>query len=415
MAQHDLDARHAVRPTLAFARALTVPLDAEKYSFLLAHADELALEHVIALFRAELPDDVQVREAPFVRRLADLVVASDHELLQLLEARDAFDDVVWLELTKLVRDGWPTQPFKWYRLVDKVRGCALFNALNVPPPYREEFIITSHEEARPEPMVVPILDDRHNEPIVRAFALTLPLDVILDLHTKLPDVVTKEDVASVVTGRVDGGDAPWHPPFPEWTVDHVRARLRSCGTDEALALFAWLESQPGAGDLFELAFGRFKLDPFPKEWHRALGTRLRTGTAWKSEGRRVIAFCVELNKGFPPLILEAAGVTDASEEAAGRLRRVHDAAASVFVDRAAEAVRAGDIDLAKRCLAALTCLDPGSFIAGQLHHLSKQEPMPKDLGAMIEMCAELFRRPTKRTPTVDAFLTAFDELRGGGQ
>jgi hypothetical protein len=115
------------------------------------------------------------------------------------------------------------------------------------------------------------------------------------------------------------------------------------------------------------------------------------------------------------LIRAAVGSARDDEHRASMFRGMHDAAAGVFVARTEAAMDAQDWALANRLLRALACLDPGSFIAGPIHHLGKNQGLPLKVRHLVETCEDLFKRASGRAPTGEGLLDAFDLLRRGAQ
>jgi hypothetical protein len=187
-------------PGRVFMRAASEdPLEASTYSFLLDHVDELDLNVLVAMFGARLAHDVEVAEKPFVRRLVQLVPSANaSQLLHVLKLSARISAEAWSEdLTLPLRGKLPN--YQWYRFVDKARGGAIFNALNVgmPRPAHEpnwnpdEMFVTSIEEVREEPIVVGLLDRAHDDLAAAEFARNrLPVLVLLQLQEAFPNLVT---------------------------------------------------------------------------------------------------------------------------------------------------------------------------------------------------------------------------------
>ncbi|MBI5536575.1 MAG: hypothetical protein HY898_27895 [Deltaproteobacteria bacterium] len=422
MDRQTLDSLYAANPIRAFKRALGEPKhNAAGQQFLIDHVHELDAELTIVALGKPLAQDVEARLEPFVRRLAEVLPQSNpgRELEALRLAR-VLDPVAWTDLTKRLKGRLPQ--WKWYRFVDQVRGGRIVNALNVAPSdINPDCFCSSREEMRTEPLVVPLLENPDNDIAARRYVLTLALDVIISVHKQVADLVTLEDVSLAAEARATSTEDRWTPPLPACLAPQVVQRLGHCDDAEALDLFAWICILPDPpGDLFELALQRFKMAPLTLEWHTYLGTHLATGKAWKSKGRAVVEYCVDLNKGFPPALVNAslaAGASNTADEMKAHhtaiCRAMHDVAASVLVAHAEDAVNCAEWPAAKRLLSALACLDPGSFISGPVHHLRVGPSIPEEVERLISACERLFKRPGGRSPTVDGFHEAFFELMGG--
>lgn len=457
MDRHLLDDMFSKKPQRAFDRALAeVSTCSDCYAFLLDKTKDGGLaradrepEIILKVLVTRLPDKVVRHDEPFVARLAEIFAGEtwDRHASDLLEAFDAakrIDRPAWLDLTKRLRGRLPN--WVWFRFVDEVRGCAIFNTLNAGRPSKYAHLsrttdqllrgfCENDEKDRPEPLIVPLLDNPDAELAARAYALSLPLHVILYLHDRLPVVITLDEVKSVIEGKVEGHE-PWRPPFPEWVVPFAARRLHFCEEEEAHVLFDWLLTMPHDPEaMLEAAVARFKKSLLEPKWHAFVGAALNTGRAWKDGSlggrekkgnptrerkgklvRGIVEFCVETNKGFPAALLEEARVhakDDASRDAI--VSGLHDVTASVLVEYAERAIRAGDWEKAKRILAALHCLDPGSFISGPVQHLQKIAELPPEIARDVELCARIFKRPGGRAPTPEGHRDAFIELCGEGR
>ncbi|MBX3192990.1 MAG: hypothetical protein KF819_38755, partial [Labilithrix sp.] len=423
-------------PKRIFARAASEdPLEATTYDFLLEHVGELDIDVLVDLFRAKLADDVQPHEKPFVRRLAELVpTAGPSQLLEVLRLSTHIDERAWIEeLTIPLRGRLPD--YQWYRFVDKSRGGEIFSALNVgiPRPPGEsiwdpdESFVRSVEEARPEPAVVELLERAYDDLAAAKFALrTRPIIDLIHLHVRFPKLLPLEAVKSAVSSRVASTTESWVPrqgtsELPGWITPFVIERLRHCNDGEAQVLYEWLFAQAGRsheGDAYELALARFERAPFERFWHHQIGRHLGTGSSWKTRGRKLIESCVDLGRGFPTeavrAALAAAGAGDgASPEEHRRsiIRKIHDEAARVLVERADAALDAGDYEKGDLFLSALMSLEPGAFIGGAIHRLKRFGDLPGGVIARIEACEKL-NRAGGRAPSEDAFFEAFLVLTG---
>ncbi len=456
-----LDALYVARPANAFRKAFAETLpDPQTCLFLRDHAAALTLDQLHDLLQRErVPDDTWPGVAPFVKRLADLLVEAASSgrgraymvpLQRVLELapvnpRSWLRDDGWRELVDITRSRLP--PHAWWWLVEHARGGRIFNALNANPVELPGGFVHFEEiyETRIEPLVVPLVDDPLNEHSALAYLLALPMRLILDVMARVPDLVRREDVEPVARARSSdpvGGD-DWSPPLPEWLAPYVPARARTCPDEEAFALYRWLEEhRANADELFGLALSRLEAvlkecerlsgEPDSVErsdafsacdrsmtgWYQALGAHLTTGTAWKANGRRLIEWLVDRGLvGFPPSTLEAAlqrasdqDGASAEEHREAILRKAHDVAGRVFVDRAEAAMRAGDWERAEHLLDAFATLEPGKFLRGPIHHLRSIEGAQR-LVARLDACDSLLKTGG-RTPTADDFLYAFRVLGG---
>lgn len=350
----------------------------------------------------------------------------------------------WRELVDITRARLP--PHAWWWIVEHARGGRIFDALNAAPLRLPGGSVHFEEiyETRAEPLVVPLVDDPLNEHNALAYLLTLPMRLIVDVMAKVPDLVRREDVECVAKARssdsVDRDD--WSPPLPEWLVPYVPARARTCGDDEARALYGWLEARGEDSDeLFALALARleavlehlgrlrgeagsvernekvFACNRSTTAWCQVLGAHLTTGTAWKAKGRRLIEWLVDRGAGFHPSTLEAAlgGASardgaSAAEHQEAILRKAHDVAGRVFIDHAEKAMRAGDWGRAERLLDAFATLEPGKFLRGPLHHLRSVEGAQR-LATQLDACEGLLKTGG-RSSRADDFLHAFNVLGG---
>lgn len=425
-----LDDLYSVSPRRAFQRALAdISNDANSYGLLLDRANELDAQQILAVLTAKLHDGVERHDNPFIEQLARIFASANwdrhvHYLLEAFGHAGKIDPLAWLDLTQRLRGRLPN--WVWYRFVDQVRGGKIFTALNSLRPHggsptepRTAFC-KNIEKDRPEPLVVPLLDNPDNEIAALPYALSLPLNVVLWLHENLPHVVTLESVKSVVPGKVASHE-PWQPPFPPWIGRYAVERLHDvhCDDPEAQAIFDWLvEVEHSPAELLDAALVRFKRAFLESKWHPHLGSALNTGKAWKQSplARDIVEFCVETNKGFPPTTITAALHHAKDDESrASIVRGLHDVTASVLVEHAERAIEAADWKKTERVLRALACLDPGSFISGPVHHLRKIAELPSEIGRLVEVCERIFKRPGGRSPTVEDHGEAFRELYGSGQ
>ena len=212
--------------------------------------------------------------------------------------------------------------YQWYRFVNKSRGGTIFNALNVGLPKQcgyagwdaDKMFVTSVEEERPEPIVVGLLNRAHDNIAGAAFALkTQPVAALLRLHERFPQLLRIDAVRVAVGERVASTAESWvldEPMLmPQWMAPFVVDRLRHCGDAEARSLYGWLFTLPEGthhGDPYVIAFERFKRAPLETFWHPCLGVHLVTGASWKTRGRELIGFCINLGLGFPPDTIRAA-------------------------------------------------------------------------------------------------------------
>ncbi len=379
-------------PARVFMRAVSEsPLEASTYGFLSDHVDELDLDVLIAIFGARLAQEVEIEEKPFVRRLAHLVPSANiSQLLHVLRVSAEISAEAWIEdLTLPLKGQIPS--YQWYRFVDKARGGPMFNALNVGMPRGDnepswdpdEMFVTSIEEARAEPIVVGLLDGAHDDIAAANFALkTQPVLVLLHLSAMFPKLLTLEAIKSVLPSRVSSGSQSWAPPkgalpLPDWMAPFVVERLNHCDDAEARVLYDWLFTLPAGthnGDAYALAVVRFKLavsgspEGFRNVewWTPRVGKHLSKGGGWKTRGRDFVALCIDLGKGFPPATLQAALAAAEDQDGAGAekhrqsiLRKVHDVTATLLIERAEVALKAGDYDKGDLFLSAFTSLDPG--------------------------------------------------------
>jgi hypothetical protein len=270
-----LDDLFAVSPEKAIKHALAnISAHPDPYEFLRAKAHALDSNAILKTLIAKLPDGVERHDEAFVARLSDILASETwdshlHDMLEAFDHAERMDRAAWLDLTRRLRGRLPN--WVWFRFVDEVRGGKIFNALNVGRPVKYPGFVVPEEMSRgfcendesdrPEPRVVPLLDNPENDLAALPFALSLPLNVVLYLHDKLPDVVTLDAVTSVVEGKVEGAER-WHLPLPEWLAPYAIGRLRHCDDDEAQAIFDWLlivPHEPSA--LLDAAVLRFKKRP----------------------------------------------------------------------------------------------------------------------------------------------------------
>lgn len=477
-----LDALYAARPQIAFRKAFAEqPLDPSTCRFLRDHACDLTLDQLRELLqRGRVRDDKWPGVAPFVEALAErlaeacagdarrhIMVPLGHVLeLAPTNPRSWLDEAAWRVLVSITRARLPLRV--WWWLVERARGCAIFNALSsaaVPFPDQGTVQFDSIQETRPEPLVVPLLDDPLNERSAVAYLFTLPMRVVVDVMAKVPELVPRGDVEAAAEARIREPLAhdDWSTPLlPEWLAPYVVKRARTCDDLEAFTLYAWLEKiatepedallvgrsssstssrSPTPDELFGLAMARLddalaaqvRLGDEPEGlaktqralglnrvvygWCLALARRLTTGEAWKENGRRMIAWCIDRGGIFPEATLHAAlGFTserDGSSTEDHRqaiLRKAHDVAGRLFVDRAEAAMRAGDWERAERLLDAFATLEPGKFLRGRIHHLRSIEGAER-LAARLDACDSLLKAGG-RTSTADDFLYAFRVLGG---
>ncbi len=422
-------------PSRVFQRAASEkPLPAPNHQFLLDHVQELDVGHLVTVFNAQLADGVLLAERSFVARLAALISVADgvaqlDAVIETLRLSAKISTEAWWELLTLPLKG-RLPSYQWYRFVDKTRGGDIFNTLNVgiAPAYvsrgldPDEGFCMSIEESRTEPAVVALLDRPYDDLAAAKFALeTQPVPALLDLHTRFPRLVERSDLEKALASRIGLTTGFWAPAegapsFPTWMAPFVVQRLEHGPDEEARALYEWLLTQPDdshSSDLFSLALERFRRAPLAPVWHSHLARYLRTGTAWKSRGRTLIDLCIDLGKGFPPLTLRAALNAAREEDGASVdqhksaiLRRVHDEAAKLLVDRAARAFKAGELADGDLYLSALLSLDCGSFVRGALRRLRDIPDLPAAVIARIEAC-EALTHAGGRDPTEDAFHEAF--------
>jgi hypothetical protein len=428
-----LDDLFAVRPQAAIQRALAdSSTDPDSYGFLRAKAVALDPGTIIKALAARPPEGVDRHDETLVACLSDTFASEtwDRHGYFMLEAFDhagSMDRAAWLDLTRRLQGRLPS--WVWFRFVDEVRGGKIFNALNVGRPVKYPgFVLPENmlrgfcendEKDRPEPLVLPLLDNPDNDLAALPYALSLPLNVVLYLHERLPDVVTLDAVKSVVGGKVVEAER-WHLPLPEWLAPDALMRLHHCDDAEAKEIFDWLLTIPHEPSvMLDAAFLRFRRNILEPRWHEYVGASLNTGKAWKQGrvAREIVEFCAEANVGFPPLMISAAQKHAKDDESRESIvRGLHDVTASVLVDHAERAIKVGDWKKASRVLEALLCLDPGSFISGPVQHLGKiVEQVPEDVARRIEMCARIFKRSGGRSPTLDGHRDAFVELRGDGR
>jgi hypothetical protein len=423
-------------PARLFMRIASMePLDADAYGFLLDHVQELDVDVLITFFNARRADDVQPSEKPFVKRLAGLAAAADASaLLKVLRLSPKISSEAWLEdLTLPLRERLP--PYRWWRFVDKVRGGMIFNALNVGIPRSgaesswdpEERFVTSIEEARTQPRVVPLLDRSHDDRAAAEFALKeLPVIELVELHRKLPELITLDSVNRVAASRVDSSSESWatsreSTSLPEWLAPLVVERLRTCDEQEAHVLYEWLFALPAGAhqaDGYGLALARFERAPLERFWHARIGTHLGTGASWKTRGRTFIDLCIRLGRGIPPgairAALDAAAETDGASVEKHResiLKKIHDETAKLLIERAEVEFNARKDEAGDLFLSAFMSLEPGSFISGALHRLGRRDDLPSDIVARVHACASL-ARAGRRAPTEDALYEAFLVLTG---
>jgi hypothetical protein len=431
----------------AFRKALEgEQLDDERLSFLHEHVHELDIKQLVDVLRKPVADGVEPRVEVFVQALAEKLVAllgrytengaaiaviASVPFQHVLDHASEIDADGWADLTRRLRGRLPD--VIWYRFVDHVRGGQIFNFLNERPlldDVAEGFLfdILGPDPNRPEPLVVPLLEERTNDLRAAEYVLSLPVNDILRVHNRLPDCLPLERVQRVVLCRVAAMNERWVPPLPEWMAPDVVERLRHCLDEEALDLYKWLSSQPPSshtGNLRDIAVERFKLvvhagnRALIEAWFSWIGSYLTTRKAWKEQGRAYIETLVNLDCEFPRDVvtnaIRAATSTDgASAEEHGRaiLRTTHEVVAMVFVERAEKAMKGGDWATGQRFLSAFMSLDPGSFISGRVHHLGKIPHLPEKVRALIEACEELTQSGEK-APNEAALSEAFAVLRGG--
>jgi len=309
--------------------------------------------------------------------------------------------------------------WQWFRFVDKVRGCALFNALNHGFNYDPDCFVTSIEVGRPEPSVLPLLTEPHNELAARKFVETLPLSALVRAHERAPDALPQEVVRAIAARQTEADAVSWEVPLPTWLAPEALKRVRGCPESEAAAIFRWLTTLPTMDDnLFAVAIERLRRAPHTREWPDFLGSRLNTGKAWKALGRPVVEVCVDL-QGVPYTLTNAALASVEARDGASKdqheravLAAMHDVAAVVLIERASAAAERGAWGWARSVLEALMNLDPGSFVAPRLHHLLRAYTLQADVARDVETCRDLFKRPGGRSPSLDAFHQAFFALRG---
>ena len=457
-----LDALYAARPQIAFRKAFAEqPLDPSTCRFLRDRACDLTLDQLRELpLRERVRDDGWPGVAPFVEALAErlaeacagdarrhIMVPLGHVLeLAPTNPRSWLDEAAWRELVTITRARLPVRV--WWWLVERARGGAIFNALSsaaVPFPDQGTVHFDSIQKTRPEPLVVPLLDDPLNERRAIAYLFTLPMRLVVDVMAKVPELVPRGDVEAAAEARIREPLAydDWSTPLlPEWLAPYVVKRARTCDDQEAVKLYAWLEKiATDPDELFGLAMARLddalaaqvRLGDEPEGlaktqralglnrvvygWCLALARRLTTGEAWKENGRRMIAWCIDRGGIFPEATLHAAlGFTserDGSSTEDHRqaiLRKAHDVAGRLFVDRAEAAMRAGDWERAERLLDAFATLEPGKFLRGRIHHLRSIEGAER-LAARLDACDSLLKAGG-RTSTADDFLYAFRVLGG---
>ena len=457
-----LDALYAARPQIAFRKAFAEhPLDPSTCRFLRDHACDLTLDQLRELLQRErVRDDEWPGVAPFVEALAErlaeacagdarrhIMVPLGHVLeLAPTNPRSWLDEAAWRVLVSITRARLPLRV--WWWLVERARGCAIFNALSsgaLPFPDKGTVHFDSIQETRPEPLVVALLDDPLNERRAIAYLFTLPMRLVVDVMAKVPDLVPRGDVEAAAEARVReplAHDDWWTPLLPEWLAPYVVKRARTCDDQEAVTLYAWLvEIATDPDELFGLAMARLddalaaqvRLGDEPEGlakaeralglnrvvygWCLALARRLTTGEAWKENGRRLIAWCIDRGGIFPEATLHAAlgfttdrDGTSAEEHREAILRKAHDVAGRLFVDRAEAAMRAGDWERAERLLDALATLEPGKFLRRPIHHLRSIEGAER-LAPRLDACDSLLKAGG-RTSTADDFLYAFRVLGG---
>jgi hypothetical protein len=436
-------------PNRVFQRAVSDgPIDTDTYDFLLEHVAELDMDVLLEFLASEATPDVNIRQRPFLHRLAELLSTQtdgNHgHLLRILSLAKRIDPEAWIEdLTVPLAGRIPN--YQWYRLVDKARGGALFDALNTGMQRNEkdsgwdpdESFWPPFEEARTEPVVARVLDLAHNDIAMAAFALeTQPVGVLLQLQQRFPDLIHVAAIERILPERVARRAESWvsrggADELPSWISRWVPQRLELCDEEEARVLYDWFVFQPRpdvAADPFKLAMLRFKLavsstpaDPRKppwRYWQPRIAAHLLTGAAWKSRGRELIAPCIELGKGFPPQILEASLESPPSADDGARakrqkaiLRRIHDETARLLVEYAERALIAGELERGDLFLSAFLSLDPGSFIRGAVHHLGKLPGLTPELIARVDACKAL-AGAGHRDPTKGAFLEAFLVLTG---
>lgn len=432
------------KPQRMLERAVSeTPMSADTYGFFVDHVAELDLELLGKLFHARLDEKVEQVERPFVRRLAEIATtATGADVISVADLASKISREAWIEdLVIPLRE--KVLNYVWYRFVDEARGGELFNALNTGMPKTDRYlgnwdpkktVFPQFEQDRPEPLVAAVLDRAHDDLAIADFALAkLPLIALLELHPRFPRLITVERIRNVAPSRVASNSEKWIPPeggpsLPDWMAPRVVERLQHCeDPDEAKFLYDWLFALPPGShnaDRYKLAFVRFKLaitaDPMKFEvlrrhtdWTPIIGRHLNTGSAWKTRGQEFIDLCLDVGKGFPPTVLDAALASaaekdgaSADEHRAAILRKVHDVMAKSLVERAAAAIKAGDFDAADLHLSAFTSLDPGSFVRGALHRLKREPNLSSGLVLRIEACEEL-AGAGGRAPSVEAINEAF--------
>lgn len=431
MQRRDLESLYGVSsasPNVVFKRALSEPIGRDAYEFLLDHASELDFESLTSLFRARVAEDVEKHPRRFLQRLVELVPgADDGQLLDILGAAEHIESHAWLiDVVLPLRGQLPD--WKWYRFVDRAKGGQVFDALNRGLPKTTDWdpaamFVTSSEMDRPAPLVLPVLDKAHDDLAVAQFAFQeLPVSELLLLHAKVPDLVTAEQLKQVLPKRIRDSQ-PWLPPtvtrVPASLAPYFVERIRHCRENEARMLYEWLVSRAGEGDLFDLAVYRFETaakdrtpgKPVRFHWAERIGERLTTGAAWKRYGGVFIGRCIDRGLGFPRAVIERAlAVAEKSAEQA-ILRRAHEVAGRLLIERSEKAIVAGKHERAALFLSAFLNLDPGSFLAGPMHRLSKRPDLTSDLVDQVEAC-RILTRAGGRSPTIDGFLDAFLVLAG---
>lgn len=432
MARPDLDALRRAFPhgsQKPFERAFVE--GQVGYDCLVAHIEELTGETILQVLAADFGPEVSTSPRPFLQRLVSLLDGPHldldfHLILSLLRISQKIPSEAWIDdLVVPLRGRLPQH--LWYRFVDQARGDVLFNALNKGTPRDPaspgwdpaESISEAFEKERPEPTVVAVLDRANNDLAVKEFALArLPVGELLELHLAHPDLVSAEAVKAVLPSRFQEEHGTWVPSagvhtLPEWMTPFALERLRYCGEQEARDLFGWLFLDGSSRETelrdveFEMAAARYHFAvahgpwtglPDWLYWSKVLGRHLATGKAWKDLGYGFIRECIKNGRGFPMQLIDDA--LDASPTADGRtrlereraiLRRAHEQTARVLVELAEESLHKGDAPSADRFLSAMMCLDPGSFIAGLLHHLQEHPAAPPELKERISTCNDLVR------------------------
>lgn len=429
---------------------------AESLEFLREHVDELTLEQVatsVQRYRgldSELPTPIA-----FVHRLAELL-AETREPIAMLVTLSHLEPIApateaglgaeeWRELVTLTRGRLPER--WWWWLVDRTRGCVLYNVLiqvprmpgvlepgNLPSGLRDFEHMC--EGALP-PLVIGVLDAPNDEAAVRDHALSCPMEVVVALHAA--GHIETDVMVGLAEKRAESSppDDHWPTPLPECLARAARVRASRCNYESGIRLTRWLDERDPASDdfdLMKLGYGHylaalaFERDPQVLKWvhengahwAKRFGDHLTTGTAWKTLGRELLELAIEANRGFPQLVLRAALAaaqgalgTSVDERRAAILSRAHDAAGGLFIEKAAAASATADWQMAERFLAALSELECGSFVVIRLHKLRKQGsaegPLPESVEAWIDACVAI-AKSSGRKPTESGLVDAFNVL-----